>query len=232
MTKAIVIAGITLLSVSDIKSDQDGIRKNLLNLDASIHANAVQCLIHAEVHGDTSLMRRLLVDVIDAKTGYRRQGLINWMRKFSPMELKGDTINLSGTDGKGNKRPFLVEDANKTPFWTDRDNAEKVVKPVFQDTLLSPIMRAYKDIMAAAENTVNGKPVDASKPYYEGTHPEAVIDFAKAVKALADKLPADNTKEVVATKKRIAEDMLFVKAHEPEAKAAEMGEEVLKEQVA
>lgn len=230
MSKAIIVAGITVLSVQDIKDDQDVIRKNLLNLDQSIHANAVQCMIHAETHGDTSLMRRLLVDIIDAKTGYRRQGLINWMRKFSPMELKQDTINLSGTDGKGNKRPFLIEEANKTPFWTDRDNAEKVVKPVFQDTLLSPIMRAYKDIMAAAENTVKGKPVDPSKPFYDGVQPDAVVDFAKAVKALADKLPADSTREIRQTQKRIAEDTLFVQANLADANPPATPDEQLLEQ--
>lgn len=208
-----------LLSKEAIKKDQDKIRVNLLSLDKAIHENAVQCLMHAEKHGDTSLMRRLLIEVVDAKSGYRRQGLINWMRKFSPMELKGDTINLSGVTPNGEKRPFKIEEANSTPFTTDRDNAEKVARPVFQDTLLSPINRAVKQIMDAMENTINGKPIDASKPFFEGLHGDKVVEFAKFVQNKAAELPKDSTLEVHRAKLRIAEDSNFVKANEGDAVA-------------
>ena len=203
-----------LISKEAIKAGQDIIRVSLLNLDRSIHENAVQCMLHAEKHGDTSLMVRLLVDIIDSKTGYRRAGLINWMRKFSPMELSGKTINLSGTDGKGNKRPFLVAEANATPFWTDSDNAERVAKPVFKDTLLSKIDTAYNEFTKAIENTVNGKPVDPSKPFYDGIHSDKVADFFAAVKAMRDELPADETRAVRLAQAKQAELAEFVKANQ------------------
>jgi len=167
-----MLYGIAILDKDAIKTDQDGIKTTLAALDLRIHQNAVQCLIHAEIHGDTSLMRRLLVDIIDTKTGYRRQGLINWMRKHSPMELTKDNINLSGTLEDGEKRPFLVDLANKTPFWLDGDNAEHVAKPVYRDALTGKFDQAIREFENAVANTitVNGKPaaINPEKPFYDG----------------------------------------------------------------
>lgn len=177
----------------NIKKGQDAIRVTVLQLDLAIHNNALQCMMHAEKHGDTSLMRRLLVEIIDAKTGYRRQGLINWMRKFSPMELSVDNINLSGTLENGARRPFRIEEAHNTPFWTDSANAERVAKPVYQDTLLSGVNRAVKAIIDAIDNTIDGKPIDTGKPYFDGIHGSKVVDFARRVREMAEEIPQDAT---------------------------------------
>lgn len=182
-TKAVIVASAVegvpaMLDVKVVKHHQDNIRHNLISLDANIHANAVQCLLHAEKHGDTSLMRRLLIDIVDAKSGYRRQGLIAWMRAYSPMELKGDTINLSGMipGSDGVRRPFLIEEANRTPFSASDKFREVVLfKPIFKDGLTSKIERAMKEYKAAVDNTLivpgeKPKPKDPKKPFYDGIH--------------------------------------------------------------
>lgn len=168
---------IVLLAVADIKKAQDGIRTALVSLDTEIHANAVQCLMHAEKHNDTSLMRRLLVDIIDTKTGYRRQGLINWMRKWSPLELAKDSINMSGTDFAGNKRPFKIEEANATPFWLDADNNEKVAVPMYQKNLFTKLTSAADAFRDAVANTKDGKPIDPTKAFYPGKYTDEIGDF-------------------------------------------------------
>lgn len=184
-----------LLTSKQILADQDKIKKTLTGLDDQIHANAVQCLAHAEKHGDTSLMTRLLVNVIDAKTGYRRQGLINWMRKFSPMELVRDTINLSGLDAQGVKRPFKVSEADKTPFWLDSANAEQVAKPYFRDDLLSKINRAVKSVKDAIANTnPDGSAKDSTKPTYVDDGKAQVINFLETVETMSKALPVDTAK--------------------------------------
>jgi hypothetical protein len=190
------IVALVLLAKDAIKKDQDAIKHSLTKLDKSIHDNAVQCMMHAEKHGDTSLMRRLLVEVVDAKSGYRRQGLINWMRKHSPMELSKDTINLTGTDAQGNRRPFKVEEANATPFWNDTDNREMVVRPVFQDNLVSKFKAGLSEFAKAKANTLNGKPIDPSKPFYDGKAVDEVDDILTQIQGLVDKLPQDSTREV------------------------------------
>lgn len=181
-----------LLEKSVIKADQDGIRSSIIKIDAAIHSNAVQCLMHAEKHGDTSLMRRLLVDIIDAKSGYRRQGVVAWMREFSPMELVGDVIKLTGTIN-GERRPWQIEKANETHFTSLASAREMVpMKPVFKDNLTSKVERASKEYRAAIENTLivpGQKPVpkDAKKPFYDGIHLDKMDEaFDKIEAILAD----------------------------------------------
>jgi hypothetical protein len=198
-----------LLDKAVIKTDQDGIKATQSGLDKRIHDNAIQCMMHAKQFGDASLMRRLLVDVLDRRnTGYRVQGLINWMRKHSPMELNGNTVNLTGTDGKGNKREWKIEEANARPFWTDRNNDERVAKPVFRDTLVGSIDRAYKQFMEAFNNTKDGQPIDPTKAYYDGIQTDKVLNFFEQVKKLRDDLPVDATADVrkaQAEQRRLAE---------------------------
>lgn len=194
---------IELLGKDIIKKDQDGIRKSLVKLDMSIHANAVQCLLHAKENGDTSLMRRLLVDIIDAKSGYRRQGLIAWMREFSPMELHGDVIKLTGM-ANGERKPFRIEEANKTAF-TSLAGAREFVgeRPVFRDNITSAVERAVKQYKAAVENTVvepgqPAKPKDPTKPFLSALHMDKLEDGFAKIEGIVNDLNAipDATKEV------------------------------------
>lgn len=204
--EASAVEGIpSLLTPVVIKKDQDGIRVSLVKLDAAIHANAVQCLMHAEKHGDTSLMRRLLVDIIDAKSGYRRQGVIAWMREFSPMELKGDVISLSGMLN-GEKRKFRIEDANKTHF-TALASAREMVpqRPIFRDGLTSKLERAVKEYKDAMANTIfepgkDPSPKDVSKPYYNGNQADKVeAKFDEITNIVADLQSWNDPNKVVFT---------------------------------
>jgi hypothetical protein len=180
-----------------IKKDQDGIRVSLLKTDDAIHANAVQCIMHAEKHGDTSLMKRLLVDIVDAKTGYRRQGLIAWMREFTPMELHGETIKLTGTIN-GERKPWQVAKANATRF-TELSSAKEFValRPVFKDNLTSRIDKAVKDYRASTANSKieNGKivgPKDAKKPFYNGLHLDKMEEAFEEIGKIMARIEALN----------------------------------------
>lgn len=175
------MVNLVLLSKEDIKKDQDHIRKSLVKLDMNVHNNAVQCLMHADKHGDTSLMRRLVIEVVSKDTGYRQQGLIAWMRAFSPMELVGDVINLSGVDDKGNKRLFKIAEANETPFRDAPAFREAPIRAVYRDTLMSGINNSMKRYKAAKENTlmVDGKPtaIDQTKDFLDGIHLDKLDEF-------------------------------------------------------
>jgi hypothetical protein len=204
---------VVLLSPDEIKKDQDSIRRNLTKLDAQIHSNAVQCLMHCEKHRDTSLMRRLLVDIIDAKSGYRRQGLIVWMRMFSPMELSGDTINMSGKDKDGKERAFDIEKARQSPFWGLRE-AREIVRPLYQESWLGKINAAEREFRRAIENTKDGKPIDPTKPFYDGVGADKIVSFFDKIAEMKTEIPADSTREV-----RMAQETI---------RKAEMAEQVLK----
>jgi len=197
-----------LLSSDEIKLDQDSIRKNLTALDLQIHNNAVQCLMHCEQHRDTSLMVRLLTEIIDADTtGYRRQGLIAWMKYFSPMRLSGKTINMSGkveVEGKSVEQPFDCQKALATPFWKLTKEAPAMLRPLYQQGILGAISKAIKDFEEAVANTTpEGQPIDKERPFYKGKNSAVISNFATEVKKLAAIVPADSTKDVdVAQKKQ------------------------------
>jgi hypothetical protein len=233
MTKVITsAAGLVLLDKDEQIANQDAVRTHLLSADTMVHSAGVQALFHASIHGNTGLMRRLLIDVISDTMGYRRQGLISWMRKHSPMELVGKEIKLTGMIESeaqrklmlemfpnedpalfvvGERRPFLVDAANAQFFGKDKANAEQV-KPVFQATLLSPVFAVQKKFNSAIENTVNGKPVDTSKPYYAGKYGDQVAKAMEDIKAILDTLPADVTKDVIEAQARIKTDTEFLAA--------------------
>lgn len=197
--------GIIVMSKDEVKSVQDRIKSALNGIDADIHGNAVQCLIHAEKHGDTSLMRRLLVEIVGRDSGYRRQGLIAWMRTYSPMELKGDTINLSGKDPEtGEKRPFKIEAANANPFRSD--TRFKEVVPFFQQGLTNKLDAGVKEFKRAIANTgPDGKAIDPSKPFYAGVDTAKVISLVDEIEKIRAQMPEDNTREVVLAARQLRE---------------------------
>lgn len=192
---------------ADIKKDQDGIKRSLTKLEAAIHANAIQCMMHAEEHGDTSLMRRLLIDIVDPKSGYRTQGLIAWMRHYSPMELKGDVIKLTGTLPNGDKRPWRIAEANANPFAKADEFREMALKPIYRETLTNKIMAAVREGRQAMANTVNGKPVDAKKGFFDGIHQDKVNAFLEDVEGKLVELDAfrDSTRDVRTAQQKLKE---------------------------
>ena len=196
-----------LLSADEIKLDQDSIKKTLTALDQQIHLNAVQCLMHCEKHRDTSLMVRLLVEIIDADTtGYRRQGLIAWMKYFSPMRLSGKTINMSGKGDDGKEQPFNLEAALKTPFWQLTRETPNVLRPMYQQGVIGAINKAIKDFEEAVANTnEKGEPIDKERPFFKGKNSAVLINFATEVKKLEAIIPADSTKDIDKAQKKQAQ---------------------------
>ncbi|OYV41147.1 MAG: hypothetical protein B7Z80_02725 [Rhodospirillales bacterium 20-64-7] len=200
VTEAVI--ALVLLDKDTIKKDQDDIRKSLVKLDQQIHDNAIQCYLHAEKHGDTSLMRRLVVEIVGRDTGYRTAGLVGHMRMFTPMELVGDVIKLTGLDSEGNKRPWRIEEAAAKSFWTIRALDDKGLKPFFRETMVSKIEAARREWNRAKENTVlvDGKPQpkDKTKPFFDGQHMDAMDEFFSAIGDNLVKLNAkpDSSKDV------------------------------------
>ncbi len=183
-----------------IKSDQDGIRGDLTSLFGRIHMNAYQCLAHCAEHGDTSLLVRLLTDVVGPDSGYRRAGIIAWLRKYSPCELKGKTINLSGLNPDGTKRAFDLVGAWTNHFTTLKEAAEGY-RPVYRDVLVSRLEAAIKAFNDSVKNTliVDGKPqpIDKSKPFYDGVNMDKMIDTFGKIETNVIELSTwqDKTKE-------------------------------------
>jgi hypothetical protein len=214
-TTEVTDIALVLLEKGAIKSDQDGIRVSLKDLDKRIHMNAVQCLLHAEKHGDTSLMRRLLVDIIDAKSGYRRQGIIAWMKEFSPMRLNIDVIKLDGMKD-GQRQPFRCDLAAQTPF-TELASARELVpiRPIFRDGLTSKIERAIKEYKDAVANTeiVPGfgpRAKTAGKPFYNGNRMDQIEASFDKLTTIVQEITSwnDPTKDLYSAQQALAKAKL------------------------
>ena len=178
-----------LWTALEIKQDQDAIKPLLGELDQRLHMNAIQCMMHAHKHGDTGPFRRLVIDIVEPKTnGYRRQGILAWMKDHSPMRLSGQVIKLSGQLANGDKAPWRIEEANATPFYLNRKYDEGIMtKPVYRDTFMSKINNAVREFKNAVANTqiVDGKPVpiDVKKPFYDGIQADKVQAAAESIEA-------------------------------------------------
>jgi len=218
MSEVTVMMALPLLAdKATIKADQDGIRLDLKSLDARIHINAVQCLLHAEKHGDTSLMRRLLIDIVDDKSGYRRQGLIGWMKAFSPMRLEKDVIKLNGIK-EGIRQAFECEKAYNSPFTTMTSLNEKIAfKPIFRDGMTSKIERVVKEYKDAVANTVivpgkGSQPKTIGKPFYNGVHMDKIEASFDKINGILAEITAfsDSSKDVYQSKLALARAQLDV----------------------
>lgn len=111
-------------------------------LDADIHLCAVSCLYHAQEHGDTTLMTRL-VDAMP-KSG-RRKALIHWAVEHGKLAYseKEQTFKLD----KGKSKSWKLAAAESTPFW------EFTVEKAPQDVTLEGLIKmVHNKIVKAKED--------------------------------------------------------------------------------
>ena len=143
-------------------------------LDKLVHETAVQCLLHAEAHGDIRLMGSLLEQL--AK-GYRRKGLTVWMEMYSPIRVNGDgKIGLLKPENKRYVR-FDVAQAEATPFWTIKEADEKVAKDLTIETIKGMVAGMLKKIDRAEQG-------EGSYIIPEGTNVTALRNYVKALQTV------------------------------------------------
>jgi len=83
-------------------------------LTGDIHAVAIQCLGHAQVHGDVTLIDRLAKALAKANAP---EVFRNWVREYAPITWNGDDqVKLIPSTSKMFK-PFNIEGAAENPYW-------------------------------------------------------------------------------------------------------------------
>ena len=107
--------------------------KHTLKGDALIHEAAVQCIAHAEKHGDVTLLDRLIKGV---GRSIRVEGLKVWTAEFTPIRWNGD--GKVGMLKKGQKGfvPFDIPKAETTPFWALAAADERTARPLTIEAML------------------------------------------------------------------------------------------------
>lgn len=101
-----------LESVAQIKARITSLNKRGQKFDTDAHITAVQCLAHAEQHGDWTLATKL-VHIMPRSS--RRKALIMWFRAHGPCTYSEK--NGFKKDKRSEAQPFNVSEADKVPFY-------------------------------------------------------------------------------------------------------------------
>jgi hypothetical protein len=146
-------------------------------LTKDIHETAIQCLGHAQVHGDVTLIDRLAKALAKANAP---EVFRNWVREYAPITWNGDDqVKLIPSTNKMFK-PFDIEGAAKNPYWEKIETKkpeltlEKLVKLL--QGLEKRVTKANDEgqiaegedvaamlVLAKRAQMIVGKPVEASE---------------------------------------------------------------------
>ena len=139
-------------------------------LDFDIHTTAVQCLLHAEKHGDPRKMNNLINALGKA---HRAKTLKLWVETYSPIRWNGDgKVGILPKDSK-KYVPFQIEEADAMKFWD-----------LQQETVKKPLtLAALKKIVEGLTRKVDKAVEDGA--IAEGENVIAMKDWIAKVQAAA-----------------------------------------------
>lgn len=141
--------------------------------DALIHEAAVQCIAHAEKHGDVTLLDRLIKGV---GKSVRVEGLKVWTAEFTPIRWNGDGKVGMLKKGQNGYKPFDIAKAEATPFWALSAADERTAKPLTIEAMLR-VVHGMKGRLEKAVKEGN----------FEGDRGKAEA-FVNSIEAFADGL--------------------------------------------
>ena len=172
MAKKAQVAAAAVLVLLDGKKIDDkiaSIARRSANLDADIHAAGLQCILHAQAHGDPRKADNLFKALGKA---HRAEALKVWFSTFSPIVWNGD--KQVGMNKVGAKAfvPFDIEAADANPFWTPK---ETVTKPL--------TLAALKAMIASMEKKVDN--AEKGGTIAEGENVVDMREFVKRLQAIA-----------------------------------------------
>jgi hypothetical protein len=102
------------MDIKQIDSKIKSIKTRGKNIDKDIHETGVAIMRHAMAHGDYSAANRL-VDAMP-KSG-RTKAFIKWFSDHTPYNWNEQEKTFKLPKNKDNRRVFLIDEAEKVPFW-------------------------------------------------------------------------------------------------------------------
>ena len=169
------VTKLALLPTAAIMANINRLGKRLDGLDQEVHATALQCLLHAQEHGDVMLADRLVKTLggkntqkaIDAAikgahepfemgrhTGYNVRGLVMWFLRYTPIVWNGDGKPGLLKAGMKTHESLLsrndglawnVEAARLNPFWTLDEVIRDQERPAFTLESVATIVHNLRD---------------------------------------------------------------------------------------
>lgn len=105
---------VEMLAKKQVVSMIKRVATNSRKLNELIHDTAVQCMLHAQQHGDCTLMDNLVKSL---HRGARVKALRIWVEDFSPIRWNGDDkVGILNEKAK-TYTPYQIEEAQAKPFY-------------------------------------------------------------------------------------------------------------------
>ena len=105
---------------------------------AGLHSDMVQCMLHAEKHGDITLAQYLMQSVKDNCKGVVVAGIAQWFAKFSPIKLTSKEGVVSAEllhEGDKGYKPFNSGEAETTVALESKEVADRANRPIVKPTI-------------------------------------------------------------------------------------------------
>lgn len=193
------MSNVKLLSKTAITKMQDSIFKTGKDLNAKVHECAVQCMLHAQKHGDTTLMERLVKGLQENLPGYVVAGLVKWSKDNSPVVVETDTKgHVTGShmakEGDRGYKPFVEDMTTLEPFYNGKELMARANRPIepFSWKLALGRIKGLKTQLAKAQEQ-GGRGVIGD--------PKQLETALDAIIATAEKIVPFETKEAPKSRK-------------------------------
>lgn len=129
---------VKLMSASNVRKSIDANTRMIAVGLVGLHADMVQCMLHAEKHGDITLAQYLMQQVRDNCKGVVVAGIAQWFAKFSPIKLTSkDGVVQAELLKEGDKgfKPFNSGEAETTPAMESREVTDRANRPIVKPTI-------------------------------------------------------------------------------------------------
>ena len=167
-----------------VKATINQVAKSTAALTVTIQSLLIQCAMHAERHGDITLMGRLLGGNVEGDTVsasplgaiVRTKGLKVYVEQHTPLRWNGDgKLGVLKADAK-NFKPFDVAAMVATPFYAEAAAVERTAKPLEFEAI-------FNSLAKAAERQL--KLVEDEKNDFVGDRQAAAVRLRAIIKAAA-----------------------------------------------
>lgn len=127
-----------LLSAANVRKSIDSNTKMIAVGLAGLHSDMVQCMLHAEKHGDITLAQYLMQSVRDNCKGVVVAGIEQWFTKFSPIKLTSKDGIVSAEllkEGDKGYKAFNSAEAETTVALESREVTDRANRPIVKPTI-------------------------------------------------------------------------------------------------
>lgn len=156
----------------------DKIKKAGEILDESVHATALDCLLHTSIHGDPVLLTRLYYAL--PKLAFQKK-FVAWVKAHSPVSF----VEVEHNGGKS--RVFRIKkgwkadyfdlgEARENPFWafeSEKREPKAFELDAFYKRLISAVVKAEMELDEEEAKEVSAKIVALLPPVMDGPLKEA-----------------------------------------------------------